>query len=356
MKRDKIKKLSILTFSPLSVVSTFAIISASCESIEKAEAPQVVGIESSAPLSNSDVKSQDITIKKEKTDNKSEGLKNPSKSEKFATPSFTIETPNIDPKIFKDSFDDVKDLFDKNSKSATELLNKFWTSKNYDSLYESISLTEQLISKLSDSTNISNKENVKQYLKSLNEIISEQSELLSSLDSNELGSIQGKKDLVSLKSKFEKLSTEDFEQNIKNVLDVVSKLVKNVFPSIEYKLNEVDKLGEKDLLLAYKYYNEINDSNSQALKHLIFLINKYTKEYEELNKKYQPLRSELESYNKDWWFSFKSVFSPSLSTRYNQVFKEVSKLVPQINKLVEKIKKLEASKAILTKTPVKKAK
>nr|WP_307922845.1 hypothetical protein [Mycoplasmopsis bovis] len=49
------------------------------------------------------------------------------------------------------------------------------------SLYESISLTEQLISKLSDSTNISNKENVKQYLKSLNEIISEQSELLSSL-------------------------------------------------------------------------------------------------------------------------------------------------------------------------------
>nr|WP_307924558.1 hypothetical protein [Mycoplasmopsis bovis] len=96
-------------------------------------------------------------------------------------------------------------------------------------------------------------------------------------------------------------------------------------------------LGEKDLLLAYKYYNEINDSNSQALKHLIFLINKYTKEYEELNKKYQPLRSELESYNKDWWFSFKSVFSPSLSTRYNQVFKEVSKLVPQINKLVEKI-------------------
>nr|WP_235684173.1 hypothetical protein [Mycoplasmopsis bovis] len=210
MKRDKIKKLSVLTFSPLSVVSTFAIISASCEPIEKVDAPQVVGIESSAPLSNSDVKSQDITIKKEKTDNKSEGLKNPSKSEKFATPSFTIETPNIDPKIFKDSFDDVKDLFDKNSKSATELLNKFWTSKNYDSLYESISLTEQLISKLSDSTNISNKENVKQYLKSLNEIISEQSELLSSLDSNELGSIQGKKDLVSLKSKFEKLSTEDF--------------------------------------------------------------------------------------------------------------------------------------------------
>nr|WP_307924216.1 hypothetical protein [Mycoplasmopsis bovis] len=43
--------------------------------------------------------------------------------------------------------------------------------------------------------------------------------------------------------------------------------------------NEVDKLGEKDLLLAYKYYNDINDSNSQALKHLIFLINKYTKEY-----------------------------------------------------------------------------
>nr|WP_307918795.1 hypothetical protein [Mycoplasmopsis bovis] len=71
MKRDKIKKLSILTFSPLSVVSTFAIISASCEPIEKVEAPQVVGIESSAPLSNSDVKSQDITIKKEKTDNES---------------------------------------------------------------------------------------------------------------------------------------------------------------------------------------------------------------------------------------------------------------------------------------------
>ncbi|QQH36343.1 hypothetical protein HYD88_00855 [Mycoplasmopsis bovis] len=32
---------------------------------------------------------------------------------------------------------------------------------------------------------------------------------------------------------------------LKNVLDVVSKLVKNVLPSIEYKLNEVDKLGEK---------------------------------------------------------------------------------------------------------------
>ncbi|WHL49591.1 hypothetical protein HYE36_06060 [Mycoplasmopsis bovis] len=126
---------------------------------------------------------------------------------------------------------------------------------------------------------------------------------------------------------------------------MVSKLVENVFPSIEYKLNEVDKLGEKDLLLAYKYYNEINDSNSQALKHLIFLINKYTKEYEELNKKYQPLRSELDNYNKDWWFSFKSVFRPSLSTRYNQVFKEVSKLVPQINKLVEKIKKLEGFKS-----------
>nr|WP_307927324.1 hypothetical protein [Mycoplasmopsis bovis] len=64
MKRDKIKKLSVLTFSSLSVVSTFAIISASCEPIEKVDAPQVVGIESSAPLSNSDVKSQDITIKK----------------------------------------------------------------------------------------------------------------------------------------------------------------------------------------------------------------------------------------------------------------------------------------------------
>nr|WP_307907135.1 hypothetical protein [Mycoplasmopsis bovis] len=35
MKRDKIKKLSILTFSPLSVVSTFAIISASCEFYRK---------------------------------------------------------------------------------------------------------------------------------------------------------------------------------------------------------------------------------------------------------------------------------------------------------------------------------
>ncbi len=55
MKRDKIKKLSVLTFSSLSVVSTFAIISASCEPIEKVDAPQVVGIESSAPLSNSDV-------------------------------------------------------------------------------------------------------------------------------------------------------------------------------------------------------------------------------------------------------------------------------------------------------------
>nr|WP_307918543.1 hypothetical protein [Mycoplasmopsis bovis] len=33
--------------------------SASCEPIEKVDAPQVVGIESSAPLSNSDVKSQD---------------------------------------------------------------------------------------------------------------------------------------------------------------------------------------------------------------------------------------------------------------------------------------------------------
>ncbi len=129
-----------------------------------------------------------------------------------------------------------------------------------------------------------------------------------------------------------------------------------MFPSIEYKLNEVDKLGEKDLLLAYKYYNEINDSNSQALKHLIFLINKYTKEYEELNKKYQPLRSELESYNKDWWFSFKSVFSPSLSTRYNQVFKEVSKLVPQINKLVEKIKKLEGFKSSFDQNSCEKSK
>nr|WP_307939844.1 hypothetical protein [Mycoplasmopsis bovis] len=76
-----------------------------------------------------------------------------------------------------------------------------------------------------------------------------------------------------------------------------------MFPSIEYNIQmKLINLGEKDLLLAYKYYNEINDSNSQALKHLIFLINKYTKEYEELNKKYQPLRSELESYNKDWCF------------------------------------------------------
>ncbi|QUE41445.1 hypothetical protein HYE31_01845 [Mycoplasmopsis bovis] len=64
MKRDKIKKLSVLTFSSLSVVSTFAIISASCEPIEKVDAPQVVGIESSAPLSNSDVKSQDYYYKK----------------------------------------------------------------------------------------------------------------------------------------------------------------------------------------------------------------------------------------------------------------------------------------------------
>ncbi len=91
MKRDKIKKLSILTFSPLSVVSTFAIISASCKPIEKVEAPQVVGIESSAPLSNPDVESQDITIKKEKTDNKSEGLKNSSKSERFATPPLLLK-------------------------------------------------------------------------------------------------------------------------------------------------------------------------------------------------------------------------------------------------------------------------
>ncbi len=51
------------------------------------------------------------------------------------------------------------------------------------------------------------------------------------------------------------------------------------FHQLNTNSNEVDKLGEKDLLLAYKYYNDINDSNSQALKHLIFLINKYTKEY-----------------------------------------------------------------------------
>ncbi|QQH25793.1 hypothetical protein HYE14_01845 [Mycoplasmopsis bovis] len=63
-KETKIKKLSVLTFSSLSVVSTFAIISASCEPIEKVDAPQVVGIESSAPLSNSDVKSQDYYYKK----------------------------------------------------------------------------------------------------------------------------------------------------------------------------------------------------------------------------------------------------------------------------------------------------
>ncbi|QQH21851.1 hypothetical protein HYE34_01900 [Mycoplasmopsis bovis] len=36
----------------------------SCEPIEKVDAPQVVGIESSAPLSNSDVKSQDYYYKK----------------------------------------------------------------------------------------------------------------------------------------------------------------------------------------------------------------------------------------------------------------------------------------------------
>nr|WP_307927061.1 hypothetical protein [Mycoplasmopsis bovis] len=52
---------------------------------------------------------------------------------------------------------------------------------------------------------------VKQLSKvSLMKLISEQSELLSSLDSNELGSIQGKKDLVSLKSKFEKLINRRF--------------------------------------------------------------------------------------------------------------------------------------------------
>ncbi|CAL58993.1 MAG2950 family lipoprotein [Mycoplasmopsis agalactiae] len=355
MKRDKIKKLSILTLSPLSVVSTFAIISASCEPREKIEAAQHIGTESSATLGDKDAENQNITVKNDNTGSKPEGPKNPEKSGKFTTPPLIIETPNIDPNILSESFKDVKDIFDKNSKSATELLNKFFTSKNYDDLYESISLTEQLISKLSDSGKISN-DKVKQFLSTLNEIISEQSELLSTLDSNELGTIQGKKDLVTLKSKFEKLSTKDFEKNIKDILDVVSKLVKNVFSSIEYRLNEADKLGEKDLFLANKYYNEINGSNSQALEHLIFLIDKYTKEYEALNGKYQPLRKELEGYNNDWWFSFKSLFRPSLSHRYNQVFYEVSSLVPQINKLVEKIKKLEASKADLTKTPMKKAK
>ncbi|QQH26839.1 hypothetical protein HYE09_01865 [Mycoplasmopsis bovis] len=54
-KRLKLRNYLVLTFSSLSVVSTFAIISASCEPIEKVDAPQVVGIESSAPLSNSDV-------------------------------------------------------------------------------------------------------------------------------------------------------------------------------------------------------------------------------------------------------------------------------------------------------------
>lgn len=54
----------------------------------------------------------------------------------------------------------------------------------------------------------------------------------------------------------------DFEKNIKDVLDVVLKLVSSVFLLVEYRLNEVDKFGEKDLFLVNKYYNEINGLNS----------------------------------------------------------------------------------------------
>ncbi|QQH28949.1 hypothetical protein HYD99_01885 [Mycoplasmopsis bovis] len=109
-KETKIKKLSVLTFSSLSVVSTFAIISASCEPIEKVDAPQVVGIESSAPLSNSDVtKPRLLLIKKEKTDNKSVRFKksfiNILKS--LLPPPLLIWNSKYRPKNFlKDSFDD----------------------------------------------------------------------------------------------------------------------------------------------------------------------------------------------------------------------------------------------------------
>ncbi|WVU92011.1 hypothetical protein V3322_01605 [Mycoplasmopsis agalactiae] len=91
MKRDKIKKLSILTLSPLSVVSTFAIISASCEPREKIEAAQHIGTESSATLGDKDAENQNITVKNDNTGSKPEGPKNPEKSGKFTTPPLLLK-------------------------------------------------------------------------------------------------------------------------------------------------------------------------------------------------------------------------------------------------------------------------
>ncbi|QQH28877.1 hypothetical protein HYD99_00880 [Mycoplasmopsis bovis] len=47
--------------------------------------------------------------------------------------SFIIETPFIYLKFLKNSFADVKELFDKNFKDCTRMmLKEFWTDKNYD--------------------------------------------------------------------------------------------------------------------------------------------------------------------------------------------------------------------------------
>ncbi|QQH48655.1 hypothetical protein HYD76_01865 [Mycoplasmopsis bovis] len=55
-KETKIKKLSSFNhFHHFQLFQHLQLFPTSCEPIEKVDAPQVVGIESSAPLSNSDV-------------------------------------------------------------------------------------------------------------------------------------------------------------------------------------------------------------------------------------------------------------------------------------------------------------
>ncbi|MCE6115171.1 MAG2950 family lipoprotein [Mycoplasmopsis agalactiae] len=356
MKKDAIKSLSVSTLLPLSVVSTFAFISASCEASEKVNAinsvnnPQNIKSENDKH-SNASLEGKNPSVT---TENETLSKSNEKSNNSAAKKSIIIEAPAVNEQSLKDLLKDKYPLFTENIKEATDAINKYSKDKNDANLYLANSLLEQVLNEISNIDSLKSNENIKKSITELKSVVSDLYDLFESIDNNEFGIKELEKTLSEIKGKFEKIKN-DAETSIKDAVTSISFLVKILLEKAEAKIKLNNELGNKDLAIASGYIDELLGTGDIAKNHLDAQIAKLTKDYQEANQKYQEVKKKFDEIDTGW-YRFRSFFSWSMRDYYNKLYNELTQNVNKVNSIVGKIDNLKKIKAELTKIATKKAK
>ncbi|EIN15097.1 Hypothetical protein, predicted lipoprotein [Mycoplasmopsis agalactiae 14628] len=358
MKRDGIKKLSILTLSPLSVVSTFAFISASCDTQQKIDVVNPVGggIKSPTNIQNEIDKQNDAHLESTNpaVNETSESRAKTKKDEKKVEEPKLITAPTVSTQSLKDILKDSYNLFDENIKDATKSINEYAKTKNDAKLYEAVSYLEQLISEIESIDSIKDNSGIKKILEELKSSINKIYELFDFIDNNEYGIKELENILSEIEKEFKAIKSTATD-NWKEIIDSISFLIKNLLEKAKSKINLNSERSNKDLNIASGYIDELVENSDVARLHLDKQIAKLVKEYQDVNQKYQPVKKKFDEID-NGWYRFRAFFSSSMSNYYQKIHNELTQYVNQINKIVKKIESLKNIKANLTKTPIKKAK